>query len=958
MAAVMAAAVSCVKEQEGALGTTVPMTFIGYSDDSSVSSTKTSLGEGFSVLWDEDDHIKVFSGDGKGVTFSDVTVDETGKVATFKGDIALADNYHALYPAQEDAVFSSETESVTAMIPTVQEAVAENFADGVNLAFARSSAGYLRFLNVGAIVGVQCPSAYSPSSIMLVSRDPEVKMSGKATISYNDGNPVAVPAEDAASYVEFKGGFNASSYRKIFYFVVYPGEYKSGFDIKIKNAAGTHQYIASAKEPLTLKRNDNFVLFNPAENYGFGWNAPVEPENVTAVLQGLEGVSMTWECKAASELCAGYNIYVRQSGSAGNGELKMSIADAKQLSCLVQGLEAGKTYDFGVQAAGAEKKKDSYIVWVPNVSVPVPDNCLDPSNLKIEQTSDTEVTLTWNDNSGAEAGYRVYKKTGSDVATADIAAGSTSYTFKWLAGGNVHDFGVQARGAYGNHSKVVYYGDYKVLTWEELLEVDMGWQECLLPEIKYITQDSGTSATITWTCGSGAETGFNLYVRRASETAWSKSHLIGTHDATSSAAEEGTCTFTGLTSGVTYIFGVQAQGSTAQTSSAIASVEYAMVNISTSKYSWESARSGAPEFADMTLCYGGNPARVPRYWDKDRWEKSVVYTDENGQDHWFFDSFLALETESDGHVYSIANTSTPSAGKKQWSQQLSYWFDSENGFQALDDCIDEAIATAGAYPHKRYVIFSLPDPIYCYQFANKSSSTTYWGKIDGSTLDFSSTADRVKAYKWMVDQVRARFAAKNYRHIELAGFYILSESFSETYNSKYKKFTTVIPEVAAYCDKYNEGLYWIPYGYSTSDSGHNSTVKNWADYDLTAAVLQPNYYWESDRSWDTICNEYIKNCGMGMEYEFEGTHGESLSPCSSILSKRSDGTANSRAEINKARFRAYMIHCKDKGLYGNRLLVLYSGSNALYELAVSTDYEDKTLYHEMGKFFINSPLKK
>ena len=147
----MTAAVSCVEEQGKDLGMPVPMTFVGHSDESASPSTKTSLNATFNILWDEDDYITVFAGDGKGVTFSDVTVDESGTVATFKGDIPLADNYHALYPAQEDAMYDSETESVTAVLSSVQGAVEGSFGDNVNLSVAKSSSEHLKFLNVGAI---------------------------------------------------------------------------------------------------------------------------------------------------------------------------------------------------------------------------------------------------------------------------------------------------------------------------------------------------------------------------------------------------------------------------------------------------------------------------------------------------------------------------------------------------------------------------------------------------------------------------------------------------------------------------------------------------------------------------------------------------------------------------------------------------------------------------------------
>ena len=92
-----------------------------------------------------------------------------------------------------------------------------------------------------------------------------------------------------------------------------------------------------------------------------------------------------------------------------------------------------------------------------------------------------------------------------------------------------------------------------------------------------------------------------------------------------------------------------------------------------------------------------------------------------------------------------------------------------------------------------------------------------------------------------------------------------------------------------------------------------------------------------------------------MELEFEGTHGEPLT--SSILSKLSNGKDNPYAERNKARFQEYLDNAKARGIYGKCPLVLYTGTNALYELAVSQDEADRRMYHELGRFIINSPLK-
>lgn len=971
-AAVLLSVVSCVDQQMTEPDEfLVVKTFTAYAD----MQTKTSLDGDFSILWDAEDHITVFDVEGEGKTFTDVTVSDDAKHADFTGSVELADTYYALYPAQAEAVYTSEGEKITAILPTVQTAVSGSFADGVNLSVAKTQGDDLYFRNVGALLAVKCPTA-NANSIKIVSKNPSVKMSGEAVIQFKEGVPVAVPSESAVNYVEAK--CSKTEVGDIYYFVVYPGEYE-GFDIIF-----TSRYQSSAKaifstsKELSLKRNDNIMLFD-TDGLWAGWNSTSAPENVNAELagpSGLAGVAVTWSAINMDDaVLDGFNVYARVSGSSGNGSL-VGTVEKNVFAYTVSGLQTSTTYDFGVQTKAVNGKKNSEVVWVTGIKLPAVDKCIAPSNLVLNQLDEASVKLSWTCHSSAETGFMVYKKNGDEVHTAVTAVDATEYTFKSLTEGATYNFGVQTLGAYNNHSDVVYYGEYKLLGWRDLQDADAGVNECLKPEnITYI-QETSDAIGFRWECWSGVNTGFNLYVRPAAEPEFNSGHFVTEIDRTTKAY----C-FSGLTTATEYVFGIQTKGATVLENSDIVEVEVTMKNFDW-PYPFESARASAPALADMTLCYGGNPGRSPYLWTKERWKSHAVYTDENGDDHWFFDSFLALETtttyQGTEYIYSIANTSTYSAGRAQWEQQLDYWFDSTNGFQALDDCIDEAIATAGPYPHKRYVVFSLPDPIYFKQFADKNSSTTYWGAINGFTLDLKYVSERIKAYKWMINQVRARFAAKNYKHIELAGFYILSENLSETYNGTYKKFTEVLPPVGQYCKDLKEGLYWIPYGYSISDAtpGHDDVIKNWESYKFTATVLQPNIYWDDTRrNWEKTCQTFILNENLGMELEFEGSHGEGgwstpdgiTRTNASILetlrtSEDPDGTAmgkkNPKASRNKARFRAYMTNCKSYNIYGNRMVVLYSGTDGLNELATSTDTEDKTLYYELGEFITNSPLKK
>ena len=96
---------------------------------------------------------------------------------------------------------------------------------------------------------------------------------------------------------------------------------------------------------------------------------------------------------------------------------------------------------------------------------------------------------------------------------------------------------------------------------------------------------------------------------------------------------------------------------------------------------------------------------------------------------------------------------------------------------------------------------------------------------------------------------------------------------------------------------------------------------------------------------------------MGMEIEFEGTHGEDLATSSSILTYRRDGTENSQAYNNRVRLREYFTNAQTYGIYGKRPLVLYSGTDGMHELASSNADKDEIIYHELCQFIINSPLK-
>ena len=91
----------------------------------------------------------------------------------------------------------------------------------------------------------------------------------------------------------------------------------------------------------------------------------------------------------------------------------------------------------------------------------------------------------------------------------------------------------------------------------------------------------------------------------------------------------------------------------------------------------------------------------------------ALYRDKNNQLHYLFDAFLALDFEYRDYTLNYDDSGRHSARKEEWSGLINYWFDENMGFQALDNCIAEAAKEIGEPKTKRYVIFVLPDPIYC-----------------------------------------------------------------------------------------------------------------------------------------------------------------------------------------------------------------------------------------------------
>ena len=261
----------------------------------------------------------------------------------------------------------------------------------------------------------------------------------------------------------------------------------------------------------------------------------------------------------------------------------------------------------------------------------------------------------------------------------------------------------------------------------------------------------------------------------------------------------------------------------------------------------------------------------------------------------------------------------------------------ERGRKSAAQAVKEAAARLGKAPQKRKVIMVLPDPVIHRHYIDTTSSTTYWGALDGQQLDFSRNEDRIAACKWYIDRVRERFAQGNYEHVELAGFYWLREIVTRPVDTQYSYHLTrsdiMLPHIADYLHKLDYTFSWIPY---YGSRGYDV----WQQFGFDQVYLQPNYYWKPQNDMDEVCRQ-IDSLGIGMEIEFEPT----------LLDAR-EGSGTFRA-----RLRDYIDYAKRRNIYGKRPFAYYHGTNGFYDLYASDDEADRELFDELCRFIINNPLR-
>ena len=343
-------------------------------------------------------------------------------------------------------------------------------------------------------------------------------------------------------------------------------------------------------------------------------------------------------------------------------------------------------------------------------------------------------------------------------------------------------------------------------------------------------------------------------------------------------------------------------------------------------FDWEKNRTEILQSTDMVLLYAGGQQREK--WDRKQVEPYLKYVDKEGKKHWLFDSFLFLEIVDTPDNWKSGKAFTKgydaafeSANKTDWERLIDAYFSANAGVTGLEYSLELLKAEMNAPKHKHQVVIGIPEPMVNQFSANTSSPTKYWGKLGEEELDFSKAADRVKACVWYIDQVRARFNEKKYKHVELAGFYWIAEDATAT--------RSILNTVGTYLQELKYSFNWIPFFNADGRA-------QWKDLGFTSAYYQPNYYFndQTPKSRLTDACKEAKKYGMHMEIEFE----------EDVLTRGN-------------RLRDYMEVFKEQGIWENNRLAYYQSNLALQFLKNSSDATAQALYHDFCQYVITRPIR-
>ncbi len=282
----------------------------------------------------------------------------------------------------------------------------------------------------------------------------------------------------------------------------------------------------------------------------------------------------------------------------------------------------------------------------------------------------------------------------------------------------------------------------------------------------------------------------------------------------------------------------------------------------------------------------------------------------------FLRSFLFLSAPApSGATYADPHGRQRGSNMADWSAFLNTTF--QVGLPALERALLAAQPSFPAPVRPVSIFLMVPFP---------ARTVTDFGTLGGRPIDLARQADREVALHWYVQTAEADWRAAHLTNLRLAGFYWMQED-ALPYQAP------EIQRLAADIHPAGLRLLWIPCKSATY-------AGNWASYGFDAAVLQPNYYEDGNRSvygrptslaWTA---SFAQRYHMGIELE--------LNPAVTSSPER------------EQRFYAYLQQGATLGYERNALVAIYQGGGAISDLA--GDPAKYWLYNDLYLFTQGKPI--
>jgi len=327
------------------------------------------------------------------------------------------------------------------------------------------------------------------------------------------------------------------------------------------------------------------------------------------------------------------------------------------------------------------------------------------------------------------------------------------------------------------------------------------------------------------------------------------------------------------------------------------------------------------QVCDPVLIYSGGVAKRP-VWNKQNLRPYLTHRYADGHRDWFFDSFIFNETMRDcdrGHVVlGNANGGQIASVKEDWEWWVDHVFAKDHDLHVLDQMISDYKKEIGEPRMRHKVIISACAPCKDGSGGGAVWADINWGEIDGQKINFAKREDRIKAEKWHISQIKARFEAEGFKNIDLAGIYWIEESLYSN--------SDIMRTINDYIHEIGLRSYWIPYW---ADNDHYA-LEGMSTYHFDMVWRQPNYFFYMtgsnelpDKQQLIDCINSSKTWGLGLELEFE-------------TQDKSNGMHEYSPKMHE-RLIDYIDAFEEYGVWDESGVAHYGGSRGFLDMAGSAD---------------------